>query len=82
VLGGTVKSSDNKINCGLVDCSADYDEGETVVLTAKPNSSYWMFLKWGIGACSGSNPTCSIFVDSDKTTSAIFVPRDFIYEER
>ncbi len=68
---GTVKSNPEGINCGE-DCSAQFNKGSSVTLTATPEEGY-EFSNWG-GGCSscGDNATCIVTMDSDKTCSAIF----------
>jgi len=66
VAGGTVTSADGLINCGLGGTACGDSEGWTqypvtqtsVALTATPASG-WTFIQWA-GACSGTNPTCTI----------------------
>ena len=75
---GTVKDGDGTViidsdptgsNC-RVDCAVDYPEGTEVTLTAEPDSG-WEFDAWE-GDCSGSGPSCTLLMDSDKTATAIF----------
>ncbi len=51
-------------------CSGLFDEGETVTLTAIPDS-FSYFNGWSGGGCGGSS-TCDITVDSDITVTASF----------
>src|SRR5204862_1597369 len=60
--GGKVTSSPPGIDCGAA-CSASFDSGTPVTLTATPVSG-WMFQGWG-GACSGTG-TCSLTMDAAK----------------
>lgn len=64
---GTVSSSPAGINCGGA-CSADFDSGTRVTLTALPSSGS-TFTGWS-GACSGS--TCTVTMSSNKTVNAEF----------
>jgi len=64
---GKVKNSG--INCGT-DCSEEYSKPINVTLTATPDSPCY-FGGWG-GACSGTQSTCQLTVDSEKTVTATF----------
>jgi phospholipase C len=66
---GSVTSIPAGIDCGTT-CRASYDPGTTVTLTATavPNSS---FVGWG-GACSGSNPTCTVTFGASQQVTATF----------
>ncbi|MDZ7291423.1 MAG: hypothetical protein ONB44_07730 [candidate division KSB1 bacterium] len=66
---GTVTSNPAGINCGST-CSAAFEQGTSVTLTASPGSGY-QFSSWG-GAGSGSSPTLTIKMDGNKTVSANF----------
>jgi len=50
--GGTVTSSDGKINCGSK-CKVAYNSGSSIDLYAKPSSGY-TFDKWTGNACGDS----------------------------
>ena len=76
--GGSVKSSDNNINCTPT-CSSSYSAGTNVTLQATPASSYWKFTGWS-GDCSGVG-YCVLNVNSAKVVSASFAPRQFQYIE-
>jgi hypothetical protein len=65
---GTVTSSVGGINCGTT-CSADFDAGTSVTLTAVAGSNS-TFVGWS-GACSGAGP-CTVTVDAAKTATATF----------
>jgi phospholipase C len=66
---GNVTSSPTGISCGTT-CSADFDPGTQVTLTATAaaNSS---FVGWG-GACSGSAPTCEVTLSVSQQVTATF----------
>jgi pimeloyl-ACP methyl ester carboxylesterase len=67
---GTVTSSDGSISCGAT-CSANFNSGTTVTLTATPSSES-VFTGWG-GACSGTQP-CSVTMNAAQTVVATFIP--------
>jgi hypothetical protein len=66
--GGKVTSSPAGIDCGAT-CSASFNAGTPVTLTATPVSG-WSFQGWG-GACSGTG-ACSLIIDSSKSATATF----------
>lgn len=66
---GTVTSSDGIINCGA-GCFANYPLGAVVTLNAVASSGS-AFGGWS-GACTGSNPTCQVTMNADKTATAMF----------
>ena len=65
---GTITSSPAGINCGS-NCSASFNSGTSVTLTATPNSGY-TFSGWS-GACSGTG-ACVVTLNSNQTVSASF----------
>jgi len=65
---GTVTSSPAGISCGPT-CSANFDSGAVVNLTATPDSGS-TFAGWS-GACSGTG-ACSMTMDAAKSVSANF----------
>ena len=65
---GTVTSSPAGISCGPT-CSANFDSGAVVNLTATPDSGS-TFAGWS-GACSGTG-ACSVTMDAAKSVSANF----------
>ena len=67
---GTITSSPAGINCGTT-CSASFDSGTSLVLTASPASGY-VFSGWGGSSCSGSG-NCTVTVSSNLSVSANFV---------
>ncbi len=68
---GTVTSNPAGINCGN-DCTETYSSGTTITLTATPNPGS-VFAGWS-GDCSscGTNPTCTITMNANKTCTATF----------
>jgi hypothetical protein len=66
---GMVTSDPAGISCGST-CSADYDEGTVVTLTATPDAGA-TFLGWSGAGCSGTG-TCQVTMDASKTVSASF----------
>ena len=70
---GTVKSSDNLINCG-VDCQESYQENKKVTLKASASENSY-FAGWSGDPCSGiTKPNCSFTMDNGKNIFAIFEP--------
>ena len=65
---GTV-NGDGGISCPP-SCSATFDPGQTVSLTAAPAGGF-VFAGWG-GDCGGGNPTCNLTMTVDRTVSAAF----------
>lgn len=72
----TVSSSPAGINCGSV-CSAKYNKGTNVTLTAAPVHCISEFSNWGPG-CSGF-PGCTLAINQDTQVSAYFRPLDATY---
>jgi uncharacterized repeat protein (TIGR01451 family)/uncharacterized repeat protein (TIGR02543 family) len=68
---GSVASNPAGIACGR-DCTEVYGEGATVVLRARPRAGT-SFTGWG-GDCAaaGTDPTCTLVMDTDKTVTATF----------
>jgi hypothetical protein len=66
---GTVTSSPGGINCGLT-CSARFDAGITVVLTAQAGPLS-VFQGWSGGGCSGT-ASCVVTLGADTTATAGF----------
>ena len=67
---GTVTDGDSTINCGSGgnDCSAQFDKGKSVTLTAMADTDYTIG-DWG-GDCSGS--ACTLSMDTNKTVTKAF----------
>jgi len=76
--GGNVTSEPPGISCGGWDqggttggnCTAVFPRGTVVNLTATPDPG-WSFGGWS-GACTGTSPTCTLTMDSDKWVGAYF----------
>ena len=66
---GRVQSAPSGIDCSS-SCSASYDDGARVQLTAQPDAG-WSFTSWS-GACSGSPASCVITLSSDQVATATF----------
>lgn len=62
------------INCGTT-CSTNYVQGDSYSFTATPDADS-VFSGW-TGDCSaaGTNPTCTLVMDSNKTITANFNPK-------
>ena len=73
---GTVTSSEQppRINCGA-NCSAVYDPGTTVTLTATPAAGS-TFEGWTGGGCAGTG-TCTVTLTGNTTVTARFGVRQF-----
>lgn len=68
---GTVASSPAGVECGST-CSARFDTGSIVTLTASPASGS-KFTGWG-GACSGTVATCTVTMSRLREVTAEFGP--------
>jgi hypothetical protein len=68
--GGRVVSSPAGIDCPGT-CSAHFPDNTKVTLTAKPASGY-TFDQWS-GPCTGSDPTCPVFVTPAGKVSVIAI---------
>jgi len=66
---GTVTSSPAGVDCGST-CSAEYNGGTSVTLTAAPASDS-TFTGWG-GACSGAEVTCTVSMSEARSVTATF----------
>jgi uncharacterized repeat protein (TIGR02543 family) len=75
--GGTVTSGGGEINCGS-NCSATFDPSDTVTLTAQPITGY-NFAGWA-GDCTGSSPTCTLTMGSNRNVIAHFSPKVFFLQ--
>lgn len=66
---GTVASAPAGIECGSR-CSASFDRGTTVTLTATPVGTTSAFVGWS-GGCAGTD-TCTITIDQNTDVTATF----------
>ncbi|NEX16048.1 MAG: hypothetical protein C1943_05285 [Halochromatium sp.] len=66
---GTLTSEPAGIDCGL-ECNAVFAAGTEVTLTATPDSAM-MFAGWS-GACSGTEPTCTLILNEATIVIAHF----------
>ena len=74
----TLTTSTNPVEGGtLLPSSAQFEEGETVVLNATPSEEY-VFFSWS--GVSGENSTTSIVMNSDKSVVALFVKKRYSLE--
>src|SRR5262249_45038596 len=71
---GTVGSSPSGINCGAT-CSASYNSGTVVTLTATPGGGS-TFTGWS-GACSGTG-SCVVTMNAATTVTATFTVQTFL----
>jgi uncharacterized repeat protein (TIGR02543 family) len=72
---GTISSSPANIDCGAL-CSASFNSGTNVILTATPASGS-LFAGWS-GACSNSSGTCAVTMDASKSVTSTFaVPSSY-----
>jgi len=55
--------------------SSEYEEGETVSVTATPNEN-WVFIEWS-GDLRGSHNPASVMMDSDKHIVAHFIKKEY-----
>ncbi len=70
---GSVTTNVGGVNCGAT-CSANFNSGTSVTLTANvPAGS--AFTGWsGPGGCSGTATTCTVTMDQARNVTATFVP--------
>ncbi|HSW38555.1 MAG TPA: CFI-box-CTERM domain-containing protein, partial [Acidobacteriota bacterium] len=73
--GGSIVSNLPGIDCG-VSCSADFNDGTPITLTAQPEIGY-VVESWG-GACAGQQGgVCTLVMDADKSVSVTFAYREY-----
>ncbi|KQU73470.1 hypothetical protein ASE08_13435 [Rhizobacter sp. Root16D2] len=66
---GSVASTGGSIACGST-CSASFNAGTAVTLTATPASGY-TFSNW-TGACTGTSSTCQLTMNAAGSATAVF----------
>jgi Divergent InlB B-repeat domain len=76
--GGTGDSSPTGISCGTI-CSAQFDPGTPIQLTATADSAYFQ-KGWSGAGCSGHG-VCSFVINADTTISADLVPKVTVYAD-
>jgi hypothetical protein len=69
---GSVTSEPAGIDCGD-DCSAVFDEGAMVTLTATAGANA-AFAEWSGDGCSGSTPVCTVTMTQARSIAATFKP--------
>ena len=67
--GGTVTSSPAGINCGST-CTANFNSGTSVALTATPSANS-TFAGWS-GACTNVSGPCTVTMDQSRSVTATF----------
>ena len=69
---GSVTSSPAGISCGNT-CSASFNSGTSVKLTAKASTAS-VFAGWS-GACAGTSSSCTVTMSAARSVGALFNPR-------
>ena len=69
---GSVRSADGAISCPL-GCNHFYTSTAPVTLTATPGADGSTFAGWS-GSCTGTAPTCTVDMTSDRAVTAAFHP--------
>lgn len=64
-----ISGSVGGVLCGAI-CKAAYNINTSIILTAKPEAGY-VFTGW-TGACTGTQTTCTVTMDSNKTVGATY----------
>jgi hypothetical protein len=68
---GRIVSDPAGITCGG-SCTATFEEGSSVTITATAHSG-WMLKRWRHGGCSGVELTCTLEMSSNRHAEAVFV---------
>src|SRR5438445_3802236 len=71
IIGGTETSGDGGINCGTT-CSASYNSGTVVTLTATPNL-FSIFIGWS-DCDTASGTTCTVIMNTAREVTANYLP--------
>ena len=71
IIGGTETSGDGGINCGTT-CSASYNSGTVVTLTARPNL-FSIFIGWS-DCDTASGTTCTVIMNAAREVTADYLP--------
>jgi hypothetical protein len=69
-VGGTVTSVPTGISCTTTGCTADFDQGTSITLTATESTGY-KFKIWSVD-CTGTTDTCSLTLSTNKSVTATF----------
>lgn len=69
VTGTSVNTAGTSINCGSA-CVAGYPQGDAVDLVSTPSGNS-VFAGWS-GACSGTQTTCTVTMNTDQTVTATY----------
>jgi len=72
---GNIRSDNGSIDCGTT-CSASFDKGAVITLTATPEGGS-RFTGWG-GACSGKREVCRVTLGKSKKVVAKFIGMDIM----
>jgi phospholipase C len=75
---GTVSSNPAGLDCSSDTCSASFNKGSVVLLTAKPGQDF-AIKSWSGDGCSGDASSCQVTVNGNVSVSVVFestVPRD------
>jgi PKD repeat protein len=67
---GTVTTNPSSFTCTTGVCTAQFQQGSSVTLTAAPDSDS-TFDGWS-GDCSGTNPACTVTMNYDKSPTSTF----------
>ena len=75
--GGTVTSTPAGIDCGPT-CTASFDDGTQVTLSATPNANS-SFMGWSGAGCSGTGD-CVVTMDQARSVTATFTKNTFMLD--
>jgi hypothetical protein len=76
---GSVSSAPAGIACGAgsAACSASFQNGTGVVLTASFDATQVLFKGWSGSACSGASTSCTLAMTSTRSVTATFAPATY-----